>query len=245
MRRAIDRAFDRLANVQIARPALPIALVLALSALGAWLALHLELRTRFDQLLPESQPSVVALRRAQERTPYAQTAMIVLEGDDGDLRRFGDAIVPRLRALGPSVVVSAEDGVQTARNFLMPRAALFLTPAELGKLATLAEERWNWEVARAAGTELEDEPPPVDRDAIQKMFDQKPGANEIDRFPDGYYAKPGALVVLARSPVPLGDLDGVKDAVDRMHGAVDAARREDPAFSRVRVTWTGDMIAGL
>jgi hypothetical protein len=246
VRETIDRFFERLANVQIARPAIPMALVALLSALGAWLALHLELRTRFDQLLPESQPSVVALREAQARTPYAQTAMIVLEGDDLVIRKFGDAIVPRLRALGPSVVTSADDGVQTARSFFMPRAALFLTTAELAKLSQVADDRWNWEVARASGTALDDtEPPPVDKDEIQKLFESKPGASEVDRFPDGYFARPGALVVLARSPVPLGDLDDVKRAVDRMHGEVDEAAREDPAFSRVRVTWTGDMIAGL
>ena len=53
---------DRLAELQGKRPWLPLLIVGLISILGGWLATRLELRTRYDQLLPESQPSVVEMR---------------------------------------------------------------------------------------------------------------------------------------------------------------------------------------
>jgi hypothetical protein len=45
-------------------------------------ASRLELRTRYDALLPDSQPSVQELHRVEARTAGAQTVLILLEGPD-------------------------------------------------------------------------------------------------------------------------------------------------------------------
>jgi hypothetical protein len=243
VRDRIDAWFARLADLQVRRPSIPLACVLAISVLGAWLALHLELRTRFDQLLPESQPSVVALRRVEKRTASAQTAMILLEGDDeAALRRLGDAIVPKMLALGPDVVASAEDGVHEARDFLRARGGLFLELGDLEKLASDVDARWDWEVTRGVGASIDDSPPPpFDRASLEKRFSKK----TEERFRDGWYERDDgkALVVVVRSPVPLGDLDRVSSALDRMHAAVAEAQTGD--LAKIRVTFTGDMVAGL
>ena len=110
--RAAAAFFERLASFQARAPWALVALVGALSLAGAWLAAQLELRTRYDQLLPESQPSVIELQRVTARTAAAQSVMIVLEGlDTRGLRAFGDALVPALEALGPAQVASADDGI--------------------------------------------------------------------------------------------------------------------------------------
>ena len=93
----IGSLMAKLAERQVELPWVPLLFVFGLSAFLGWRATRLELRTRYDQLLPENQSSVIELRRIERRANGAQTAMIVLEGDDEKvLRRFGDAIVLKL-----------------------------------------------------------------------------------------------------------------------------------------------------
>ena len=133
-----------------------VLLVGAVSLVCAWLASQLELRTRYDQLLPDSQPSVIEMRRVAAKTNGSQAVMVVLEGADSvTLRAFGDALVPKLTALGPDVVSHAEDGIQSSRTFLRPRAGLFASRDDLEKLAVDLDARWDWEVSQATGSDLE------------------------------------------------------------------------------------------
>jgi predicted RND superfamily exporter protein len=249
----IGGIIDRLAELQIRQPLYPLAAVLVVSVFFGWVASHLELRTRYDQLLPDTQPSVVELRRVEKRTTIAQTVIVVLEGDDEmALRAFGDAIVPRLAALS-DILSNVEDGVQEARKYLQPRAGLFLDTPELEKMKADVDARWDWEVSHEMGTALDDDdaPPRIDKQELQKRFEsaakRKTGSRNLDQYKDGYYQRPDgkALVVLAHSPVPGGDLDRVQSAIERMHAAVAAAQATNPAFAKIHVGWAGDMIAGF
>lgn len=253
---AMGRLMDRLADLQTSRPWVPLLAVLAVSAVFALLAARLELRTRYDQLLPESQPSVLELKRVEKRVDVAQTAMILLESDDrAAMRAFGDALVPRLSALGPGVVSSAEDGIQAAREYLRPRAGLFVEKEDLEKLRADVDARWDWEVSRAVGASLDDDessaPPPLGRDELKKRFEGKAKGKlhgrKIDKYKDGYYESEDgkALVVLAKSPVPGGDLGHTQSAVEAMRKVVGDVQAGDPAFAKVRVSWAGDMVTGL
>ena len=238
---------ERLARLQAARPWTLVLLVGAISVLGAWLASQLELRTRYDQLLPDSQPSVIEMRRVAAKTTSSQSVMVVLEGTDtATLRAFGDTLVPKLVALGPGVVSHAEDGIQSSRTFLRPRAGLFAAQGELEKLARDLDARWDWEVSEATGSNLEegDEPPKIDAAELKKRFGMTEGKKE--RFPDGYYqsADGHALVVVVGTPVAAGDLAHGPDVSAKIQGVV-AEAHGDPRFAAVRVGFAGDLITGL
>src|SRR5215813_4609632 len=112
----IERLLLRLATWQLRAPWQVLLLGLVLTGTGLWLSRGLELRTRFDQLLPDDQPSVVELKHLSQRTAGSSSIFVLLEGADRDtLRRVGGGLLPPLRAVGGPWVVSAEDGVQTAR----------------------------------------------------------------------------------------------------------------------------------
>lgn len=250
---AMARLMDRLADVQVHKPWIPLLAVMALSALFGWLASHLELRTRYDQLLPESQPSVIELKRVEKRTNVAQTVMVLLEGDDpATLEQMGDAIVPKLEALGPETVSSAEDGIQAARQFLQPRAGFFVDKDDLLKTQADVDARWDWEVQHASGFAIDDadEPPKLDRDVLRARFEGKAKERlknrKVDQYRNGYYERADgkALVVLARSPVAAGDLVGIQTAVDKMKGVVNEVHAR-PEFQKVHVSYAGDMVTGL
>jgi predicted RND superfamily exporter protein len=63
----VGSLMGRLADVQIRHTWAPLLLVFVVSAFFSWRATHLEVRTRYDQLLPDDQPSVVELRRVEKR----------------------------------------------------------------------------------------------------------------------------------------------------------------------------------
>ncbi len=243
----------RLVDWQIKRPWVAIALVAAITVVFGAFASRLTLRTRFDALLPDDSPSVQELRRLEHRASAAQTVLVVLEGPRGDaLRRMGDEIVPALLSLGPAVVSSAEDGPHDVRAFVAPRLGLFLDRAALERLDHDIEARWDFEVARETGSELDDDaPPPVTWHDLEKRIRDSArstgAADTVDRFPDGYYQRGDgkALVVIARSPIAGGDLARARQALDSVRAVVDRVRASSPAYADVTVSISGDLPTGL
>jgi predicted RND superfamily exporter protein len=220
-----------------------------LTVVGALLATRLELRTRFDQLLPDHQPSVVELRRLTERTGGQSNVFVVLEGaDTASLRATADALVPRLRALGLPWVASAEDNVEVSRKFLQPRSGLFASVAQLQKVHDDVEARWQWEVGQQTGSNLDDDdaPPPVTAASIKQTLGLDKNTRDTERFPDGYYqSRDGhAVVVVARAAVAGGDLSRAREALSR----IDAVVRDvlgSPASAGVKAGYAGDLVTGL
>jgi predicted RND superfamily exporter protein len=233
----------RVAALPLRRPWLLIGLCALLALIGGGLATRLELRTRFEQLLPDHEPSVVELRRVQEHLAASQHVFIVLEGDDpGALRELGDTLVPKLRDVGPPWVTSAQDGVQEAETFLRPRAAMFLGVDDLQKLSDDVEARWDWEIGKSTGSNLDDDPPPeITAASLRSRF----GLSQEDRFPGGYYqSRDGrALVVVARSAVEAGELERAQEALRRIKAVVRPLATG--RFDGVRVGYAGDLVTSL
>jgi hypothetical protein len=252
---ALGRVMLALAELQVARPWLPLVVVGAITAFFGWRASHLELRLRYEQMLPESAPAVIELHRLEQRTTASQTVMIVLEGDDEKaLRSMGDALVPRLVALGQDRISSAEDGIQASRSFLLPRAGLFLEKEDLEQLRHDVDVRWDYEVAKTTGALIDEDeppPPPLDAESMKKRFEgkakDKAGGADADKYPDGYYESKDrkALVVVAHSPIAAGDLDRIAKALDGVHAAVAETKASRPEYAAVRVTYAGDMPTGF
>jgi predicted RND superfamily exporter protein len=247
---AMKDLIERLSDLQIRRPWVPLMLVAAITVFFGYFASKLELRTRYDALLPDSQPSVQELHRVESRTANAQQVLILLEAPTHDpLRAMGDAIVPALLALGPDTVSSAEDGIQEAKAFLTPRAGLFLSLGELEKLRDDVNARWDYEVSKETGSLLDDNGPPVSIEDIEKRFEKKEkeaGGGGEER-PDGYYERKDgtALVIVAHSPIAGGDLAKTGPAIDRIRAAVADVKASRPEFAGVRVSYAGDMLAGF
>ena len=182
--------------------------------------------------------------------------IILLEAPKPDraaLRAMGDAIVPQLLALGPDVVSSAEDGTQEARAFLLPRAGLFLEQKELEQLHDDVYARWDYEVAKEQDALLDDNGPPVTVEDIEKRFQKKAdesGARrtgEERRSRDGYYERKDgtALVVMARSPIPGGDLAKTGPALARIRPPSTRCRPPAPSSPRSASGYAGDMPTGF
>ena len=249
----IERLLLRLAAWQLRAPWQVLLLGLVLTATGLWLSRGLELRTRFDQLLPDDQPSVIELKHLSQRTAGSSSIFVLLEGADRDtLRRVGGELLPPLRAVGGPWVVSAEDGVQTARAYLLPRSGLFATVDDLKKLDAELDTQRKKAVGKALDLGLEDEdeqPAKVSFEELkQKFLGGKSETLEAakDRYPDGYFqSKDGkALVVLVRTGITSGDLERSREALARVKETV-AKALPDPGAQGIQVGYAGDLVTGL
>src|SRR5436190_12889017 len=108
--RSMDSFFERLARAQVARPWRFVLATLAVSLVSGVLASRLELRTRFDQLLPEDRPSVVELKRLEANVPAGSHVFVVVEGGGVAAERaLGDDLVTRLRAMEAPWLVDVAD----------------------------------------------------------------------------------------------------------------------------------------
>jgi len=249
----IERILLRLAAWQLRSPWTVLLIGLVLTIIGAELARGLELRTRFDQLLPDDQPSVLELKRLSERTAGSSSIFVVLEGGDRDsLRALGAKLLPPLRAIGAPWVVSAEDGVQVARDFLLPRSGLFASVDDLRKLNQELDSQRKKAVGKALSLGLEDDEEqqkaPSFAELKEKFLGGKSATLEAakDRYPDGYFqAKDGkTLVVLVRTAVTTGELERSREALAKVKEVTEKTLPGIQAQG-VQIGYAGDLVTGL
>jgi uncharacterized protein len=241
---ALNRWLSRLARAQVERPWRFVVACSFLAALCGLLATRLELRTRFEELLPEARPSVVELKRLHANVSAASHVFVVVEGGDRALQRaYGDGLVLRLRKLAPPWLVACDDGVHEARRFLTPRAGMFTQLSELQRLGDDVEARWSWEVGKETGTNLDDDPPPS---LAWNELKQRLDTPKSEQFPDGYFQKTDvrALVVNVETSLATGDLKGMRAALGQIQAAAEAQRLEQGP-TRLKLGYAGDLVTGL
>ncbi len=243
--------FARLAAWQVLRPLPFLSGALALAAIFGALALRLTLKTQFDQLLPEDQPSVIELQRLRARIAQGSSISVVLEGDDpGALRRTSRAIVRELEEHRPPWLIEASDGIHALQEFLRPRIGLFADRLELASLRDQLQEAWNAAAMGASGLDLglERSPPlPSLEEMSSRLSPGDPALSRLgERHPDGYYQRTDgrALVVLVRTSIPPGQLEAARAAQEHVRAAVARARGKLAPLA-VRVGLAGDLVTGL
>lgn len=252
MRRSfLHHLLQRLARVQTERPWLVVLLV-ALTLLPAgYAASRLELRTAFSELLPTEKPSVVELQRVKERLSAASTLTVTAEGRDAEsLKRFVDAVAPRLRALPPELVTSVDDGTREVQRFFEQNKHLY---ADLEDIRTLHAEvlaRYDHEVGKAAGfdlgLDLEDEqeaPPELTAESLEQRFAKKiEEAKRMTPGLDGYYIGENGkfAAILVRTPLSSAAQEAF-ELKQRIEAIVDEVNPKswDPTLT---VGYTGNLI---
>jgi predicted RND superfamily exporter protein len=239
-----QRGFSRLARLQVERPLVFVVLGLISALLSGLLATRLELRTRFEELLPRARPSVIELERLRASVPGNSHVFVVVEHATPQKQRsFGDELIRRIQQAHPAWLVACEDGVHQARAFLRPRAGMFVSLPELQRLLGDVEARFDWEVGQQTGANLDDEPPPaLAWEDLQKRL----GTEHAEPFPDGYFqARDGrALVVSIQTSLATGDVSGARTALAQLQKWAEELRSE-PANAELSLSYAGDLVTGL
>ncbi len=248
-RGALSSFFARLVRFQVEKPFAVLLLALLITIPAVFLARRLELRTGFESLLPENKASVKELKRVGSRTAGVSTFIVVADIEaraDGShkktLQQFGDALLPKLRALGPEWVGTAENGVQAEQEFLRKRQSLFLTYDKVKELHDKVEDRYDYEVH---GSLTGDEPEKITRETIEKEMGAHDPGKGGPPYPDGYYMNTAGtrLVTLVRTPVATGDLKLTDQLIAKVQTAIDATNPS--AFDKtIKINFTGDVVVG-
>ena len=256
--RRVPAIFARLGELQSRYPwhFLAVGLISLLPALwGIFGRGGLGFRPEFSELLPDNKPSVIEMRRVAERVPGVATLTVVAEIEDGHnraaLKRFVDELVPKLDALGPEKVGAVDYGAKDARAFFEKNELLFANLQDLREAHGEVLERYDYEVAKATGTLLDDEeapPPPISVGSLERSLRGKqqaaPSKNQpTQKYPDGYYMNDqGTLIaVLIRTPVSgKAEKAGLKREVERLVASL-GPTSFDPTM---RVAYTGNVITG-
>jgi hypothetical protein len=238
----------RFGAYQARRPAIVVLATLLTLLPAGWAASRLTLRTSFSELLPDSKPSVVEMRRVGSVLPGSSTLTLVVEGNGAEpLEHFVDAVVPRIEALGPDYVVGVDSGPRRMQEFFQKNKHMYADLADLEELRDRVVEEYDAEVGRRTGMDLglddEGEAPKISVDDIIAKFERK--ANEAkSKSPgtDGYYIGEGGKIaaLLIRTPLGTGD-QGAFQLQERVAGIAEEVRAKggDPSL---RFGFTGNLI---
>jgi predicted RND superfamily exporter protein len=129
-----------------------LAAFLVLQAALYLTVFHLPLRADFSHLLPEDAPSVVDLRRLEQRVSAQDTLLVIVEAPTPELRAAVAAeLTAAIRALPPELVsgVSADDA--ETRAFLRAKRHLFVPLQDLEQARDALKERIDKAKASAVG----------------------------------------------------------------------------------------------
>ena len=235
-------ALARLVDLQVRHPWRFLLAALLVCIPAFYLSRTLELRTGFDSLLPENKPSVIELKRVAQRTAGISTLAIVIDGQDPKaMQRFSDDLLPKLRALGPNWIGTAENGIHAEREFMKERQALYLPLTKVQEIHDRIEERYQREIFGS----IDDEPlEPITRESLERDFGKDaPKAPKVPPYRDGYYMNTEGtrLIVLARTPVASGDLTHSQKLQNLVKGAI-AELNPTSYHPSIRTGLAGDVV---
>ncbi|MGE5787187.1 MAG: efflux RND transporter permease subunit [Myxococcales bacterium] len=244
-----DSLFVRLGAFQTKYPMVVLALALISLIPAGWATSQLTLRTAFSELLPDSQPSVIEQRRLESRLSSTSTYNLVISGADvPTLKRFIDALSPRLRSLPKELVASVDDGTRQSRAFIEKNKHLYADLAEIQTIHDQIVERYDYEVGKASGLGLdleEDEvPKPFDAQALESRLEKKAAeARKAEPGVDGYFIGGkdrtiGAILI----NTPCGE--GSAGAAElRKRVAAEVAALQPSSFApKLQVDYTGSLV---
>ena len=188
---------------------------------AGWLALGVEVRSSFLDLLPPDDPAVIQLREVLDHARSTSDVVVVVSTTDPAVAdAFADALATELDA-DPEVTGI---GGRTHREWFRDHQILFVPEADLEDLVTRAEAVIDHEVMQRSGFDLglDDEavetPEMLLRD-LDARTEERLGSSEWLRTEDGDY-----LILWAYFSGNSGDIAFGDRAWGRVRGAVDRLR---------------------
>jgi len=182
---------------------LAVAAVLAVISGYRTVLTYSSLKSELEELLPKSAPSVAAIAELRKRLPGMRFLGVVIEVDEpahsADAQQFLDRLAERIRKYPNDLVRGVRLDTSAERQFAERYALQLMEPADVRKLREAVEARRDFEVSRAMGSDLDDEPDdaasnkppelPLEelRQKYQARFGGAGSARSSDRFisPDG------------------------------------------------------------
>jgi uncharacterized protein len=230
----------RMTRASLRRPAIFLIVAAALFAGSVRLAMGLEVRSSFEELLPSDVPSAVNVKELVRRVGGDGTVFVDIEALEGGSLAAAETLAPKLTAdflaMGPDSIRSVESNVLPTRAYFSEHWPLFVPTDDLQKALDGIQKRLDEQDPFALGldddgaatakpaagepeTPWSDPKEPLPREKIAERF---------ARYKDGFLVHPDgrSLTLVVR---PAGTALGVEQArqlLDRMRALVDAHKAE-------------------
>lgn len=233
-------------SVLLSKPLAVLLVAAAVATAAVWLSSRLQLRTAFTELLPERDPAVVALKRAEGRVGDLNLLSIGIRSPDRAANlAYAKALTEHLRRLPRSQVSLVVYDVRDLQAFFRDNRWLYASVADLETI----RDRLRGEILRRKNplvVSLDDDDDAGGEQAasdetLRRRLDHTPLA---DRFPDGYFVRGDVAWVLV---LPAGGVLG-EHAGEALVRAVDdfvAAHPPASFHSAMRVQSLGPVMVGL
>lgn len=221
-----------------------LVVAVLISALALYSASGIRMKPDLGELLPRDTASVEVAEAINARLPALSTLAIVAEGPDPEtLRRFVDALAPRLETIDPELLGRVDAGIGGAKQFFERRKILY---APLDKLEEAHEsilDRYDYEVGKVTELNLLDEepPPPLTEASLRKTLgydvDEERDGSAADAVvgasgssADEYYidTENNRAAILVRTPISSGDLVRSKALQQAVRERIDEVKPEFP-----------------
>ncbi len=242
--------FALIARAQVTRAPLVAMLSLALTLCLLPLARRLELHSDWVELLPHSAPSVRDLHAGQRRVGGLSTLTLMLESrDTAALRRYADAIAPRLERLPPSLRVRrVQWNVGDYQLFVRDHRFLYAPLADLTRARDELRRRIEYDRASAMPgyVNLDDPPESADELVARARAQMRRVDAESEHFPGGYFlhADGRHLAIFLRVDLRGGDASRSKALVERVRAEI--AGLPGRSFAPdLTVSLAGDLLVAL
>ncbi len=248
MYRRLFALLDRWTLFSIRRSRTILAVATAFFALCIFLAMHLDLKSDFIELLPTDSPSVVNLERLKNRVASYSTLTIAIECPDLEVsKRFAEDLVARLRTFPPERIRSIDYNLKNLRDFYSENKFLYADLPDLTDFRDRLDKRIREETEQNAFESLDDAPrqkTDLKIDEIKAKYESK--SKEQDKYPDGYYVTPdhSLLAVFVSPPSASSNFANNVLLVDDVQKEI-AALDPTKYHAQMSVGLTGDIKTGL
>lgn len=233
----------RLTELALARPWHFLAVGALLTAVSTWLALGLEIRSSFEELLPPNLPSVVHVKELVQRVGGDGAVLVTVETSEPGANLDGAKVLATQLAreyleLGPSVIRSVESNLGPVETWYADHWPLFASLDELKK----ADQDFAMAVSEAKARanplllHLEDEEP-SQRPAVVGLGNwADPGhplpreqiADRFRGYPGGFFTHPDgrSVTIVVRPAASALSVKEARQLLDRMRAIADASASE-------------------
>ena len=243
-----DRYLDRVVNLGLKKTRLVLLTGMVLFVASLVLAVRLQLKSDFVELLPTSSPSVRNLEHMKGRIASYSTLTVAIQSPDLQASmRFADDLVARLKKFPEDRIKFIDYNLSDLREFYNHNKWLYADLADLKDFRDRLARRIQEETEDAVIESLDEEPRPK-TDLRIKEFKEKyeKKTKEQDRYPKGYYVTPerDLLAVFIRPPSWASDGEDAEALVEDVWKEI---RALDPARYNIGMTvgMTGEVQTGI
>jgi len=225
---------------------------IGLSVLAAWRTVltYANLRSDIEDLLPESAPSVAALKVLRSRLPGLRHLGIVIDtGGKQNLKqaeRFVDDLVARIKTYPKQAVSAVQTDSSVEQKFAETYALQLMDPTDVRTLRTAVEARRDFEVGREMGADLDDDdsPPEIPWKTLERKYRQRYGLENQAKGGGRFVSSDGkTMVIVVRTASTATTFESDNGLLERVKADVTALDFPKAYSAKMSLGYAGDVAA--